>query len=156
MPSSDASSPGGTALECWEGRGGGGGWKWGAQMGEKQVGQEEKEQEISLWQFPSHTPLSPSSCPGGGAGPRESGAAPAPAVCQPAPSRTWSLCAKTCPAAPLRALLDPVGSLLFGVITEIAYLLDLPGGTMDKNPPANAGDMGLIPGPGRFHRLRSN
>ena len=24
----------------------------------------------------------------------------------------------------------------------------LPGGTVDKNPPANAGDMGLIPGPG--------
>ena len=22
---------------------------------------------------------------------------------------------------------------------------------MDKNPPANAGDTGLIPGPGRFH-----
>ena len=49
-------------------------------MGEKQVGQEEKEQEISLWQFPSHTPPSPSSCPGGGAGTRKSGAAPAPAA----------------------------------------------------------------------------
>ena len=28
---------------------------------------------------------------------------------------------------------------------------DFPGGTVDKNPPANAGDMGLIPVPGRFH-----
>ena len=29
--------------------------------------------------------------------------------------------------------------------------LDLPGCTVNKNPPANAGDMGSIPGPGRFH-----
>ena len=28
---------------------------------------------------------------------------------------------------------------------------DFPSGTVDKNPPANAGDMGLIPGPGRSH-----
>ena len=27
---------------------------------------------------------------------------------------------------------------------------DFPGGTEDKNLPANAGDMGSIPGPGRF------
>ena len=27
----------------------------------------------------------------------------------------------------------------------------LPGGTVDKTPPANAGDMGSIPGSGRFH-----
>ena len=30
-------------------------------------------------------------------------------------------------------------------------LLHLTDGPVDKNPPANAGDMGLIPGPGRFH-----
>ena len=30
---------------------------------------------------------------------------------------------------------------------------DFPVGTEDKNPPANAGDTGLIPGPGRFHML---
>ena len=30
-------------------------------------------------------------------------------------------------------------------------MLDFPGGTEDRNPPANAGDMGLIPGPGIFH-----
>ena len=30
------------------------------------------------------------------------------------------------------------------------------GGAVVKNPPANAGDMGLIPGPGRSHMLRSN
>ena len=28
---------------------------------------------------------------------------------------------------------------------------DFPGGTLDKNPPANAGHTGLIPGPGRSH-----
>ena len=33
---------------------------------------------------------------------------------------------------------------------------DFPGGTVDKNPPANAGDKGSIPGLGRFHIPRSN
>ena len=31
-----------------------------------------------------------------------------------------------------------------------------PSGTVVKNPPANAGDAGLSPGPGRSHMLRSN
>ena len=31
-----------------------------------------------------------------------------------------------------------------------------PGGTMIKNLPANAGDTGLSPGPGRSHMPRSN
>ena len=31
-----------------------------------------------------------------------------------------------------------------------------PGGAMVKNPPANAGDRGLSPGPGRSHMLQSN
>ena len=31
-----------------------------------------------------------------------------------------------------------------------------PGGSVIKNPPANAGDLGLIPGPRRSHMLRSN
>ena len=30
---------------------------------------------------------------------------------------------------------------------------DFPGGPVVKNPPANAGDMGLIPGLGRSHVL---
>ena len=34
----------------------------------------------------------------------------------------------------------------------LAYL----GGSVIKNPPANAEDTGLIPGPGRFHMLPSN
>ena len=33
---------------------------------------------------------------------------------------------------------------------------DFPGGTVVKNPPANAGDMGPSPGPGRSHMPRSN
>jgi len=33
---------------------------------------------------------------------------------------------------------------------------DFPGGVMDKNTPANAGDMGSIPGPGRSHIPRGN
>ena len=32
------------------------------------------------------------------------------------------------------------------------YHRDFPGGTVVKNPPANAGDTGLISGPGRCHR----
>ena len=35
-------------------------------------------------------------------------------------------------------------------------LMDFPGGAVDKNPPANAGDTGLMSGPGRFHGLWSN
>ena len=38
----------------------------------------------------------------------------------------------------------------------LMYTGDVPGGPMVKNPPANAGDMGSIPGPGRFHMPRSN
>ena len=33
---------------------------------------------------------------------------------------------------------------------------DFPGGTVDKNLPSNAGDMGSIPGPERFHMLQNN
>ena len=35
-------------------------------------------------------------------------------------------------------------------------LLDFPGGTVVKNPPASAGDIGSSPGPGRSHMPRSN
>ena len=36
------------------------------------------------------------------------------------------------------------------------YARDFPGGSVVKNPPANAGDMGSSPGPGRSHMLWSN
>ena len=35
-------------------------------------------------------------------------------------------------------------------------LVDFPGGAVDKNLLANAGDTGLIPGPGRFHMPQSS
>ena len=34
--------------------------------------------------------------------------------------------------------------------------MDFPGGAVVKNPPANAGDKGSSPGPGRSHMPRSN
>ena len=33
---------------------------------------------------------------------------------------------------------------------------DFPDGLVVKNPPANAEDMGLIAGPGRFHMFQGN
>ena len=33
---------------------------------------------------------------------------------------------------------------------------DFPGGSVVKNPPADAGDMGSIPGPGRSYMLQSS
>ena len=33
---------------------------------------------------------------------------------------------------------------------KLTALLDFPSGTADKSPPANAGDVGSIPGPGRI------
>ena len=33
---------------------------------------------------------------------------------------------------------------------------DFPGCPVVKSPPANAGDVGSIPGPGSFHTLRDN
>ena len=39
---------------------------------------------------------------------------------------------------------------------KILNLSDFPGGTAVKNLPANAGDTGLIPGPGTSHMPQSN
>ena len=39
---------------------------------------------------------------------------------------------------------------------KITTGLDFPGDPMDKNMPANAVNMGLIPGVGRSHLLRGN
>ena len=39
---------------------------------------------------------------------------------------------------------------------KIKSFWDFPGGTVVKNPPANAGDTGSSPGPGRSHVPRSN
>ena len=40
--------------------------------------------------------------------------------------------------------------------TKINQCLDFPGGPVVKNLPANAGDMGLIPGPRRSHIPQNN
>ena len=39
---------------------------------------------------------------------------------------------------------------------QIRKALGLPDGPGAKNPPANAGDTGLVPGPGRFHVPQGN
>ena len=44
-------------------------------------------------------------------------------------------------------------ALLLGL--QIRLLLGFPGGAVVKNPPANAGDTGSSPGPGRSHMPRS-
>jgi len=41
------------------------------------------------------------------------------------------------------------------IIREKKSMRDFPGGTVDRNLPANEGDMGSIPGP-KSHKLRSN
>ena len=41
-------------------------------------------------------------------------------------------------------------------IPKLKNLWDFPGGTLVKNPPANAGDTGSILGLGRSHMARSN
>ena len=42
------------------------------------------------------------------------------------------------------------------VVLVEKWWVGFPGGTVVKNPPANAGDMGSIPGPGRSHMPRIN
>ena len=50
-----------------------------------------------------------------------------------------------------------LSSLSMFKMVDLKFLFrDLPGGTVVKNPPANAGDMGSSPGPGRSHMPRSN
>ena len=46
--------------------------------------------------------------------------------------------------------------ILLGGVHIKPKILGFPGGAVVKNPPANAGDTGLSPGPGRSHVLRSN
>ena len=43
----------------------------------------------------------------------------------------------------------------FNPFTKIKFR-DFPGGSVVKNPPANAGDMGSSPSPGRSHMSWSN
>ena len=43
-----------------------------------------------------------------------------------------------------------------GFLKIKTQLQDFPGGAVVKNPPANAGDTGSSPGPGRSHMPQSN
>ena len=45
---------------------------------------------------------------------------------------------------------------IFKFKTKVCQLRGFPGGAVVKNPPANAGDTGSSPGPGRSHVPRSN
>ena len=47
-------------------------------------------------------------------------------------------------------------SNLLGIVVYKSNIMGFPGGAAVKNPPANAGDTGLSPGPGRSHMLQSN
>ena len=42
------------------------------------------------------------------------------------------------------------------ILISIKIVLNFPGGAVDKNLPAHAGDTDSIPGPGRVHMLQSN
>ena len=45
---------------------------------------------------------------------------------------------------------------IVSLLIKKGMLLGFPGGAVVKNPPANAGDTGSSPGPGRSHMPRSN
>ena len=53
-------------------------------------------------------------------------------------------------------LLEPINELSKVTEYKINTCRDFPGGAVVKNQPANAGDTGLIPGPGRSHMPQSN
>ena len=48
------------------------------------------------------------------------------------------------------------GSVPVELTVKMRPEMDFPGGTVVKNLPANAGDTGSSPGPGRSHIPRSN
>ena len=47
-------------------------------------------------------------------------------------------------------------SLVIKKESKFKAILDFPGGTVDKNSPANAGDMGSISHLGKYHMPQSN
>ena len=67
-----------------------------------------------------------------------------------------SLPAQESPAfsASLAASQGPAVTIILNVIQSL--LLGSGGGSVVNNPPANAGDTGLIPDPGRSHKLSSS
>ena len=72
---------------------------------------------------------------------------------------------EACRYNPVKHLVYASSSSVYGTNEKIPYsvedcclnyLRDFPGDIGDKSSPANAGDTGLIPGPGRFHMPRSS
>ena len=57
---------------------------------------------------------------------------------------------------PSQILLLSTPSLLNKNMVKNMYTRDFPDGAVVKNPPANAGDTGSSPGPGRSHMPRSS
>ena len=49
-----------------------------------------------------------------------------------------------------------MGVLVLWLLNKNKLFGDFFGGVVDDNPPANAGNIGSIPGPGKFHMPRSN
>ena len=45
---------------------------------------------------------------------------------------------------------------MYVILNKMCIKRGFPGGAVVKNPPANAGDMGSSPGPGRSHMSWSN
>ena len=83
----------------------------------------------------------------------------APRVCPPhcltSSTRIESSHGKLSPARPAQAMAS-LGTSAFSLGIKEQGPLGFPGGTVVKNPPANAGDKGSSPGPGRSHMPRSN
>ena len=61
----------------------------------------------------------------------------------------------SCPSLELAISPRSPSSFYWRIVLE-TKVRDFPGGAVVKNPPASAGDMGLIPGLGRSHLLRSS
>ena len=67
---------------------------------------------------------------------------------------------QSCPMRELSQNLQPALSYLYlntsSVVETSLHVQDLPGGSVVKNPPANAEDMGSIPDTGRSLMLQSS
>ena len=56
----------------------------------------------------------------------------------------------------LTAIISRTASEILPFFPFKNFMSDFPGDAVDKNPPANSGDMGSIPGQGRFDMLQGN
>ena len=55
-----------------------------------------------------------------------------------------------------KSMLRDIKKIRIKILEMKTILSNFPGGTVVKNPPANARDTGSSPGPGRSHMPRSN